>query len=82
MSVERIRALEIQQMNDTEKLDDVLLALREQGKDIEEIKLSLGRQKGYIAGAMSVVVVIWTVVLAALSLAWDNIIEAIAGAIR
>ena len=82
MSVERIRALEIQQMNDTEKLDDVLLALRDQGKDIEDIKLSLSKQKGYIAGAMSVVVAIWTVVLAVATLMWDNIIEAISSALR
>lgn len=82
MSVERIKALEVQQVNDSQKLDDVLHELRLQGNDIEEIKLSLGRQKGYIAGAMSVVVVIWTVVLSVVTLMWDNIIEAISAAFR
>jgi len=82
MSVERIKALEVQQVNDSQKLDDVLHALRAQGSDIEEIKLSLGRQRGYMAGAMSVVVGIWTVVLATATLMWDNIIEAISAALR
>lgn len=79
MSAERIKALEVQQVNDSDKIDRVLLELQGQGKDIEEIKLSLGRQKGYIAGAMSVVVVIWTVVLSAVMALWDNIVDAVTG---
>lgn len=81
MSAERIKALEIQQVNDSQKLDKVLQELQEQGRDIEDIKLSLGRQKGYIAGAMSVVVVIWTAVLSAAAVLWDKVADYIAGSL-
>lgn len=79
MSAERIKALEIQQVNDQQKLDDILLEQKKQGADIQDIKLSLGRQKGYIAGAMSVVVVIWTVVLSAVMVLWDRVVESVGG---
>jgi hypothetical protein len=79
MSAERIKALEVQQVNDSNKIDRVLLELQDQGRDIEEIKLSLGRQRGYIAGAMSVVVVIWTVVLSAVMVLWDRVVDSVSG---
>mgnify|MGYP003644314899 CR=1 FL=1 len=82
MTAERIKALEVQQANDSDKIDRLLAGQETQGRDIEEIKLSLGKQKGYIAGAMSVVVVIWTVILSVVTLLWDNIIDAITGALR
>lgn len=77
MSDERIKALEVQQLNDSDKLNRLLVEQQLQSADIQEIKLSLGRQKGYIAGAMSVIVVIWTAILSAAAVLWDNIVGAI-----
>jgi len=79
MSAERIKALEVQQVNDTNKIDLLLAGQRAQGHDIESIKLSLGKQRGYIAGAMSVVVVVWTGILSIVTLLWDTIIDKIVG---
>lgn len=79
MSAERIKALEVQQLNDTEARAVLLSKVDNIERDVQEIKLSLGRQKGYIAGAMSVVVVIWTVILSAAAVMWDKIVDQVTG---
>jgi len=79
MSSERIQALETQQLNDYEARAKLLEKVDNIERDVQEIKISLGRQKGYIAGAMSVVVVIWTVVLSAVMVLWDRVVESISG---
>jgi len=79
MSSERIQALETQQLNDYEARAKLLAKVDNIERDVQEIKISLGRQRGYIAGAMSVVVVIWTVVLSAVMVLWDRVVESISG---
>jgi len=79
MSSERIQALETQQLNDYEARAKLLEKVDNIERDVQEIKISLGRQRGYIAGAMSVVVVIWTVVLSAVMVLWDRVVESISG---
>lgn len=79
MTTERIKALEVQQLNDTEARAVLLSKVDNIERDVQEIKLSLGRQKGYIAGAMSVVVVIWTVILSAAAVMWDKIVDQVTG---
>ena len=79
MSSERIQALETQQLNDYEARAKLLEKVDNIERDVQEIKISLGRQRGYIAGAMSVVVFIWTVVLSAVMVLWDRVVESISG---
>ena len=79
MSSERIQALETQQINDAESRAEDRARLMNIERDVQEIKLVMRGQKGYIAGAMSVVVVIWTVVLSAVMVLWDRVVESISG---
>ena len=86
MSSERIQALETQQLNDErarvidrEERAQLLHKVDNIERDVQEMKISLGRQRGYIAGAMSVVVLIWTVVLSAVMVLWDRVVESISG---
>lgn len=79
MSSERIQALETQQINDDRAREEDRARLMNIENDVQEIKLVLRGQKGYIAGAMSVVVVIWTVVLSAVMVLWDRVVDSVAG---
>lgn len=75
MSTERIRALEVQQDGTDEKLGAIQSELSGIRRELGEIKQGLNRQKGYIAGAMSVIVVIWTAILSAIAVLWDKLVD-------
>lgn len=86
MTAERIRALEVQQDGTSEKLQLIhseLAAIRQEvtennrdfSRELGEIKQGLNRQRGYIAGAMSVIVVIWTAILSAIAVLWDKLVD-------
>lgn len=75
MTAERIRALEVQQDGTDEKLMQIQSELAVIRREVTEINDGLSRQKGYIAGAMSVIVVIWTAVLSAVAVLWDRLVE-------
>jgi len=75
MSSERIQALETKQLNDSSQQEKLLQKVDNIERDVQEIKLSLGRQRGYIAGAMSVIVVVWTAILSVAAVMWDKIVQ-------
>lgn len=75
MTAERVRALEVQQDGTNDKLQAIHTELAEIRQELTEINTGLNRQKGYIAGAMSVIVVIWTAVLSAVAVLWDKLVE-------
>ena len=43
--------------------------------EVRDINTKLDKQKGYIAGAMSVIVVIWSALLSAVAVAWDKVVD-------
>ena len=45
--------------------------------EVRDINTKLDKQKGYIAGAMSVIVVIWSAFLSLVAVFWDKAIDAI-----
>jgi uncharacterized membrane protein len=75
MTAERVRALEVQQDGTNEKLHSIEQRLASIDSKLERIDSGLSRQKGYIAGAMSVIVVIWTAILSAIAVLWDKLVE-------
>ena len=74
MSAERIKALEIHQENSAEVEKDTRERLTRIEQKLDGIESTLASQRGYIAGAMSVIVLIWSGVVAVAALAWDSII--------
>ena len=45
--------------------------------EVRDINTKLDRQKGYIAGAMSVIVVIWSAFLSLIAVFWDKAVDSI-----
>ena len=43
--------------------------------EVRDINTKLDRQKGYIAGAMSVIVVIWSALLSVVAVIWDKAVD-------
>ena len=74
MSAERIKALEIHHENSEAGMQDVRARLERIEGKLESIESTMQSQRGYIAGAMSVIVLIWSGVVAVAALAWDSII--------
>lgn len=73
MSAERIKALEVRQENTTDDMADIKVDLVTIKQQLAEINSKMDNQRGYIAGAMSVIVLIWSGVVAVAALAWDSI---------
>lgn len=86
MTVERVAALEVKQeitATQIEKLDqtvrsghhDIALRLEKLSHEIADVKTSMGRQRGFVAGVAAAVSLVWTAAVAAVSVAWNRIIE-------
>jgi hypothetical protein len=75
MSAERIKALEIHQENSAEVEKDTRERLTRIEQKLDGIESTLASQRGYIAGAMSVIVLIWSGIVAVVVAAWDTIID-------
>jgi hypothetical protein len=71
MSVERIATLEAQRQADREHVSELRDKLEDVHADVLAIKSRLDKQKGYIAGALSVLTAIWAVVGAVAYLLWQ-----------
>ena len=75
MTAERIKALEVHQENAVEESRDVRERLTRIEQKLDGIESTLASQRGYIAGAMSVIVLIWSGIVAVVVAAWDTIID-------
>lgn len=75
MTAERIKALEIHHENAVEEARDVRERLQRIEQKLDGLESTLSSQRGYIAGAMSVIVLIWSGVVAVIAMAWDTIID-------
>lgn len=75
MSTERIKALEIYHENSVEVEKDTRDRLARIEQKIDGIETTLASQRGYMAGAMSVIVLIWSGIVAVVVAAWDTLIE-------
>lgn len=71
MSDERIAALEAHRQGDQVVLQDVKDKLDEVASDVQEIKMGLQKQKGFIAGVLFVLVPIWGAIVAGALAAWE-----------
>ena len=68
---ERVATLEVKIdiLKEIKEKQDVIEA------EVREVNSKLDRQKGYIAGAMSVIVVIWSAFLSLVAVFWDSAVE-------
>jgi len=62
---DRLTTLEVQRTYESEAIQRLEANLAEVAADVSEIKNSLGKQRGFVAGAVAVVSLVWGVVLAA-----------------
>ncbi len=75
MSTERIKALEIHKENSDEAFRDVRDRLTRIEQKLDGIESTMASQRGYIAGAMSVIVLIWSGIVAVVVAVWDTVLE-------
>ena len=75
MSTERIRALEIHQENEAADMAEVNQRLARVEAELHQINGKLDKQKGFIAGAMFILVPLWGAIVAGAAWLWDKIVE-------
>lgn len=71
MSEERITALEVQGKNDSQKIQELSDKIDLVYNKVSNIEQGLQKQKGFISGALFVLVPIWTGIVAIAAAAWD-----------
>lgn len=76
MSAERLKALEIQQEYAADDMAEIKLDISTIREQVTEINRKMDSQRGYIAGVMSVVALIWSGVVAVIAVAWETIVSA------
>lgn len=72
MSIERISVLETHRENDALRLRTIEQKLDLVHNDLGEIKATLTKQRGFIAGMMAVIVPLWSLVVAAGVALWQR----------
>ena len=75
MSTERIKALEIHKENSDEAFKDMRDRLTRIEQKLDGIESTMASQRGYIAGAMSVIVLIWSGIVTVVVAVWDTVLE-------
>lgn len=71
MSDERVAALEAHREGDQAAIEKISKQLETVAADVSEIKLTLARQKGFVAGVVAVAVLAWSFVLFIATTAWQ-----------
>jgi hypothetical protein len=70
--VTRLETLRETDRNDVTELKEKLEVVH---RDVQDIKASLGRQKGFIAGMLFILVPIWAAITAMVASLWDRFIN-------
>jgi type IV secretory pathway VirB2 component (pilin) len=74
MSNERIARLEAKMENVEATLHDMRDDVKVTRQHTAEIREGLQKQKGFIAGGVAVIVAVWTVVAAGITIFWQKIL--------
>jgi hypothetical protein len=69
---ERVMRLETLRETDSQVVNELKDKLDEVHSDVQDIKATLGRQKGFIAGMLFILVPIWTAMAAMVASLWDR----------
>jgi hypothetical protein len=69
---ERVVRLETLRETDSQVVSELKDKLDEVHADVQDIKATLGRQKGFIAGMLFILVPIWTAMAAMIASLWDR----------
>lgn len=69
---DRVTRLETLRETDKQTVDEIKDKLDEVHRDVQIIKATLGRQKGFIAGMLFILVPIWTAMAAMVASLWDR----------
>ena len=74
-TLQRLATLEALQKADTQKVDDLKGDVTAIRSDVKEIKDTVVRGKGFLAGASFVVAVAWTSILGVAAYVWDHLVK-------
>jgi hypothetical protein len=69
---ERVIRLETLRETDSQVVNELKDKLDEVHKDVQIIKSIMGRQKGFVAGMLFILVPIWTAMAAMVASLWDR----------
>ena len=72
---ERVTRLETLRESDIHVVAELKSKLDEVHSDVQDIKASMGRQKGFIAGMLFILVPIWAAITAMVASLWDRFIN-------
>jgi len=72
---ERVTRLETLRETDRQVVIELREKLDEVHSDVQDIKATLGRQKGFIAGMLFILVPIWAAITAMVASLWDRFIN-------
>lgn len=75
MTAERIRALEVQQEQAADSAEQIARRLDAIESELQGINSKLDKQKGFIAGAMFILVPVWGAIVTGAAWLWDKIVE-------
>ena len=70
--VTRLETLRETDRNDVTELKEKLEVVH---RDVQDIKASMGRQKGFVAGMLFILVPIWAAITAMVASLWDRFIN-------
>jgi hypothetical protein len=72
---DRITRLETLRESDRDDVTELKDKLEIVHRDVQDIKATLGRQKGFIAGMLFILVPIWGAIVAMVASLWDKFIN-------
>jgi hypothetical protein len=72
---ERVTRLETLRESDIHVVAELKSKLDEVHSDVQDIKASMGRQKGFVAGMLFILVPIWGAIVAMVASLWDKFIN-------
>ena len=72
---DRITRLETLRESDRDDVTELKDKLEIVHRDVQDIKSTLGRQKGFIAGMLFILVPIWAAITAMVASLWDRFIN-------
>ena len=72
---ERVTRLETLRESDIHVVAELKSKLDEVHSDVQDIKASMGRQKGFVAGMLFILVPIWAAITAMVASLWDRFIN-------
>jgi hypothetical protein len=72
---DRITRLETLRESDRDDVTELKDKLEIVHRDVQDIKSTLGRQKGFIAGMLFILVPIWGAIVAMVASLWDKFIN-------